>query len=80
MAVRREHDRGMDNIDSHGEATLPLIPAAELGQAENGVYGALHTPGVVRPEVLASARQVIEEDRGLLERLAAYDRGETSER
>jgi hypothetical protein len=70
MAVRREDGRKGERPDQQ----LPNEDA--VAQAEPQAIGQPR----VRPEVLAAGRKVIAEDRALLERLAAYDRGEGAER
>lgn len=70
MAVRRDDARKDERFDQDNpeqDAAAQVEPKA-IGQPR------------VRPDVLAVGRQVIAEDRNLLERLAAYDRGEGAER
>jgi hypothetical protein len=55
-------------------------PGQREENQENGLveFPKVGLPTGVRPEVLATGRKVIEQDRKLLEPLAAYDRGESS--
>jgi hypothetical protein len=70
MAVRREDGRK----DERSDQQIPNEDAA--AQPEPKVIGQPR----VRPEMIAVAQQVIAKRRRLLERLAAYDRGEDAER
>jgi len=68
MAIRRENEPRDERHDGQipqqgGEASVDL---PTIGQPR------------VREDALAIGRQVIAEDRRLLERLAAYDRGQDS--
>ena len=70
MAIRRENDRRderpEDETAVQGDAATSALPV--IGQPR------------VSEDVLAIGRQVIAEDRRLLERLAAYDRGQDAGR
>lgn len=70
MALRKEADRGAD-VDRVGEE--PQAPPTANNGKEAPESG-------VRPEVRAIIDQVVKDRRGLLDRLAAYDRGDTTER
>ncbi len=66
MAMRRDPRKGQETPqrdEAIQESSVVEFPKSGL-------------PTGVRPEVLAAGRKVIAQDRKLLERLAAYDRGE----
>jgi hypothetical protein len=60
----------------------PIVPASPEGKAPGEIveHPATQANPGVRPEMIAVGRQVIAERRKLLERLAAYDRGEDAGR
>lgn len=66
MAMRRD--------PREGQETPPRREDSEDGGVVEFPEAGL--PTGIRPEVLAIGRRVLEQDRALLERLAAYDRGE----
>ena len=70
MAIRREKDPRDERPEEHAsrpdDAATNALPV--IGQPR------------VREDVLEIGRQVIAEDRRLLERLAAYDRGQDAGR
>lgn len=70
MAVRREDNRRDERIDGQNP---------EQGGAAPGEPRAIGQPRV-RSEMVALAEKVIAKRRPLLQRLAAYDRGDDAER
>ena len=70
MALRRDQHQDTDRVSLAGEQEQP-------GQIVE--HRASRASSVVRPEMLAIGRAVIAERRELLERLAAYDRGDKAE-
>lgn len=63
--------------DKHKDEELAPVPQDGEQQGQVIERTVSEASPAIRPEILAVGRSVIAEDRGLLERLAAFDRGET---
>ena len=82
MAVRRKNQRAAEQRT--GVAEEPGATGTIGTVDDQATASAARQPsdgkGSVRPEVLAIGRKVIAARRGLLDRLAEYDRGDAAER
>ena len=86
MALRRD-DRVDDDAEPRPAAEVEPVAArvaggedADAAPTTGRATGSQGGGGRVRPEVLALGRRIIASRRDLLDRLAAYDRGETAGR
>ncbi len=80
MALRRQPpaDNDVDTPDHLRSETCAEPDAGGAIEAEHGNVSEAGSGGErqVRPDVVALGREVIAQDRHLLDRLAAYDRGD----